>query len=165
MRSPPLDARSARCDAPASARSPLGELDVEGDQERPRADRDRAGRDVRRVAEVEAPARVARRARSAKPFELAAPHVGQVLAVRRARGRAVEVRRDAELAPDAGGGAVRERDRVVERRRAERDERQHVERADARVRAAVRAQVDALVRDARQRDRRRDGLRARCRPR
>ena len=63
------------------------------------------------------------------------------------------------FAPDARRGAVRERDRVVERRVAERNERQHVERADARVRAAVGAQVDALVRDARERDRRRDDLR------
>ena len=110
-------------------------------------------------AVVEAPALVAGGARR-QPFELAAPDRGEVLAVRRARRRAVQVRGDAELAPDARGGAVRQRDRVVERRVAERNERQHVERADPRVRAAVRAQVDSLVRDARQRDRRGDDLRA-----
>jgi hypothetical protein len=53
---------------------------------------------------------------------------------------------------------MREDHRVVERRHAKRNERQDVERADARVRAAMPAQVDAIARDPRQGDRRHDRL-------
>lgn len=77
----------------------------------------------------------------------------------RARRRAVEIGRNAELVPDPRRGAMGEGHRVVERRRAQRNERQNVERADARVRAAVPAQIDAVARNARQGDRRRDRLR------
>ncbi len=79
--------------------------------------------------------------------------------MRRARRRPVQVRRDPDLAPDARRRAMGERHRVVQRRIAERHERQNVERSDPRVRAAMHPQIDAPTRDVRERDGRRDDLR------
>ena len=54
---------------------------------------------------------------------------------------------------------MRERDGHAHRSVRQRHERQHVERTDPRVRAAMRPQVDAITRHPRQRDRGGDDVR------
>ena len=97
--------------------------------------RPEVGRALRRRADVVANA-----------LELAATHVGEILAVGARGGALVEEDGDAELAPDALAELARERDAVLHRRALERDERDDVGGAHARVLARVRVEVDQPLR-------------------
>src|SRR5215213_3098401 len=77
----------------------------------------------------------------AQPLELAAPDVGEILAVGTRRGALVEEDRDAELAADALTELARERDAVLHRRSLERDEGDDVGRAHAGMLAGVARQI------------------------
>ena len=94
----------------------------------------------RRGAEVGRPAggRHLRR----QPFELAAADVFEVPARRVRRRLLVEVHRHVKPLGDRGAGLLRQRHAVGHRRAFDRDEGHDVDRAHARVFAAVRAQID-----------------------
>ena len=120
-------------DPAGRARGRSSEVDVPGDEERPRPDGHRPGGRVE-------PGRpeVGRRSGSVaiavpEPLVLAAPDVGQLLAVR-ARGRpGVQVDGDPEPLGDPGAEVPGQPDAVVDRRLAERHERDDVDRPDPRV--------------------------------
>ena len=136
------------------------EVDVVGDEERPRADDRRAGGGVeRRGAEVRLPGRVGELLCEA--LVLAAPDVREAAARRVRRGRLVEVHGDAELGAHAGAEAARDGHAVLHRHALDGHERADVRRPHARVSARVPAHVDDLrgPGDARERGAL-DGLRA-----
>jgi hypothetical protein len=124
------------------------EVDVVRDEKRPRADRDRAGGRVNaRRTEVGHTVRVPADL-LAEAFELAAPHVGEVLAIRSRRGALVEEDRDLQLAPDTLAQGSREHDAVFHGRPLERDEGHDVGGAHSGVLAGMLVQVDVLARGA-----------------
>ena len=163
VRKPPSRSRRLRAIERASARSPGVQLDVESEQKRPGSNRDRAGTGVRCVAVVERPLRIA--PTRGEPFELTAPDVREVQPMRRGRGRTIQQRRNPQLTPDARRRPVRERHRIIERRVAQRHERQHIERPNARMFPTVPAQIDPFERHARQRNSCCNDLRSRTRRR
>ena len=118
-----------------------GEIDVVGDERHARADHRGAGGRVRRgTAEVRRPSLLGHF--RAQPFELAAPDVLEV-AARRIGGRVfVQIDRDGEALRHLGPDFPRQRDAVGHGRALDRDKRHDVDRAQARVLTAVRAQVD-----------------------
>ncbi len=80
----------------------------------------------------------------AQAFVLAAPDVGQLLAFRPVGGSRVEVDRDLEAGRDPLPEIARQFDAGVDGRVAQRDERDHVDGADARMLALVRVHVDLV---------------------
>jgi hypothetical protein len=89
----------------------------------------------------------------AKPLELAAADVGQVLAIGSRRGALVEEYRNLELASDAFAERASKDDAVFHRRSLEGNERNDVGRTHARMLAGVMIEIDALARDANTRER------------
>ena len=131
------------------------EHEVPGDQRTAGADRDRARRRMQRGrAVVRLPRRLAQPRREAG--EAAAADRFEAAAVAACAPR---LRRGTPGCPSVSAMArptrVRDGDRVVHRRRAERHERQHVERADARVHAGVRGRGRPRPRPRRRARRRR----------
>jgi len=117
------------------------EVYVVGDEEGARADGDRAGGGVhgRRTEVGRALWRLPDL--GANAFELAAAHVGEVLAVGARRGALVEEDGDAELAPHALAERAREGDAVLHRCAFERDEGDDVGGAHARMLAGVGGEI------------------------
>ena len=146
-----LDARQAAArltdgpgDPPGELEVGRGEVDVPGDQERPRPDGHRPGGRVEAGRpEVGAPVGVGRD-RLPEPLVLAAPDVGQLLAVRTRRRPGVQVDRDPEPLGHPGAEVPGQPDAVVDRRLAERHERHDVDRPDPRVLPGLALHVDRL---------------------
>ena len=155
---PPPDSRTRRAIRLASSTSVDVEVDVVGDEERPRADGDRAGRRVQpRRAEVGLAA--ALRDLGLEALVLAAPDVGQLDPL----GPRAPPRRRGRPAGRSGPRSARRTSRASSTQSsivvvAERHERDDVDRADPRVLAGVRVHVDLVDR------RRRRAARARRRP-
>ena len=158
LRQPTAGLADATRDAPGEVDVIGIEVDVVGDQERPGADRDRAGRRVEaRRPEVRlAPALVDL---GLETLVLTPAHVRQALAVGPQRGLRVEVHRQLEAGRDPLAEGAREVDDVVDGGRAERDERDDVDRPDPRVLALMGVHVDLVDRSGDQAlEGRRDGL-------
>ena len=82
---------------------------------------------------------------SGQSFVLAFADVGEIASMRRARGEFVEVHRNADLFSDALTEASGEIGAFVHGHFRDGDERDDVDCAEARVRAAMRRHVDQLV--------------------
>ena len=148
--SPPPDSRTRRAIRLASSRSGAVEVDVVGDQERPRPDRDGAGRRVHpRRPEVRLAAVLADLGLQA--LVLAAPDVGELDPVAAPRRLGVEVDRQVEALGDPRPERPGQLDRLVHRRVGQRHERDDVDGPDPGVLAPVLVHVDLA-------DRRRDEL-------
>ena len=144
---PPPDSLTLRAMRFATSTSSRVEVDVPGDEERPRADRHGADARVgpcrpevrtaisRGVADLVADRLVA-----------AAAHVGEPDAVGSRRRARVQVDREVEPVRDPGTEPACQLDAVLERRRAQRDEGDHVHRADAWVLALVAVHLDDVDR-------------------
>ncbi len=78
----------------------------------------------------------------ADAFKLTAANIFEAQSCGLARGRLIEVDRDTGLTPDTLAGAMCDIDAGAQRRVAERNEGQHVERAQARMDALVPGQVN-----------------------
>ena len=145
-----LDARQAAAGFADATGDALGqvdvvgiEVDVVGDEERTRADGDRAGRGMQPGGpEVRLAPALADLA--AQALVLAAPHVGQLLAVRPQRCPGVQV--DGQLEPlrDPFPERAGKVDAGIHRGIAERDERDHIDRTDPGVLALVDVHVDLV---------------------
>ena len=149
---PPDDSRIVSAIRCATARSSVREVDVERDERLAGTDRHRAapGMGARR-AEVRGARRVRRRSRRGCASYCPRRTSASRRALRPQRGRAVQVDRQLEARRDLLPEAAGEVDALLERRPAERHERDDVDRPDARV-GARRA---APCRSARARARRR----------
>ena len=79
-----------------------------------------------------------------EPLVLPTSDVGELLAVRPRGGPGVEEDREVEPRRDPFSEGARQGDAVVDRRRGERDERDDVHRADARVLADVAVHIDLV---------------------
>ena len=140
---PPPDSRTRRAMRLASSTSVGVEVDVVGDEERPRPDGDGAGRRMQpRRSEVGLAAALADLA--AQALVLPAADVGQLLALGPGRGARIQVDRDLEPGRDPLAERARQVDAGIDRRVAERDERDDVDRADAWVLALVGVHVDLV---------------------
>ncbi len=80
----------------------------------------------------------------AQGLELPAADVLQLDALRPLRGGLIEVAGNPQPLPELGGRTLGELRAVLHRHSRQRDERQHVQRADARMRALMRVQIDQL---------------------
>jgi hypothetical protein len=128
-------------DVPGQRQIGAIEHEVPGDERTARADRHGPGREMQRGrAVVRLPGGIAQTGRQAG--ETAAPHRFERPALRRPCRGFVEEHGQPQRCGDRAAGGVGDGDRVGHRRRPERDERQHVQRADARVHTGVRAEVD-----------------------
>ena len=121
------------------------QVDVVGDQERARADGDRAGRRMH-------PSRPEVRLAAVlldldlQPLVLAAADIGEPLAVRPQRSTGVQVDGQVEAARDPFAERPCDIDDVVDRGRCERDEGDDVDGADPRVLALMGVHVDLVDR-------------------
>jgi len=75
-------------------------------------------------------------------LELAASDVFQVCAIGKARGGLVKIDRDFQFAPDLGAEPLGELHTLFQRDTLDRNKRNHVGRADARVRTLLLGQID-----------------------
>ena len=135
-----------------AAGDPLGEVDVVGvevdvvgDEERARTDRYGTGGWME-SCRPEVRLAAALTDLVLEPLVLTAPNVGQALAVGPPSGASVEVDRQVEARRDPLPEGAREVDDLVHGRRPERDERDDVDRADARMLTLVGVHVDLVDR-------------------
>lgn len=129
---------------PGDADVRAGQVDVERDQKRTRADGDDARGSVGEVTDVGGFGGLAQP--FTQSFEFAATDVREQPAPRDGGRGCIEVRRHLMPLPNKRRRLARQRDRVSEPGAAKRNERQHVERADPGMRSAVDAQIDMLGR-------------------
>jgi hypothetical protein len=142
------DPRQAAAGLADPAGDPLGQLDigrvevdVVGDEERPRPDRDRAGRGMHlRRSDVRFAA--ALRDLDLQPLVLAAPDIGQLDPIGAASSLGIEVDREVEALGDPARKRPSQLDRLVHRRVAEGDEGNDVDRPDPGMLTRVLVHVD-----------------------
>ena len=122
-------------DVPSHAEVSGCQVDVESNEDIACADRNRARALMHRdVSDVGRAGRLR-------------AYVSEQAALRSQRGLAVIIGRDAKTLPDLRPGLMCQRDCLRHGCRAQRNERQHVERPHPRVQAPVSPQVDAIERD------------------
>ena len=117
---------------------------VVGDQKLARAHDGRARRRMHpRLAEVRLARRIGRNLR-ANSFKLPAPDVFQILPLRRSRRRLVQINRNLKSLPDLLAHMTRHGDAILDGHAINRNERHHVGRAHARMRALMLGQINQL---------------------
>ena len=142
---PPLLARMARGDALGDAKAIGREVHVVGDQNGTRADSGGAGGRMRLIrSEVGAPLGLLHAKRHA--VHASSPNTRQASPVVGRRGLLVQEHRHVKALSDERGSALRQRHALFHRRTLQRNEGHHVDGADARMDAVVRAQVDRVDR-------------------
>ena len=120
------------------------EVDVVGDQEFARADHGGAGRRMQaRLADIRRAVGIVQHF-FAQAFELPFADIFEIRALGPLRGRFVEIDGNAIALPDFARRFLGESDAIFDRDAVDRDEGNHIGRADARMRARLPRQVDQL---------------------